>query len=150
MDRWTGVVPLAVCFGVFNYILWPMEQGLLLDWHCHILAYNNVILPLQEFSELCCGDKDQFVLLLERINSPFVRANTSVLQGLMRLIPFLAFGEEHKMEVLVNSFKPYLDFTKYVYVKFDLTCIFSYLAEAVWFSLCTFFIHHFETDWLII
>lgn len=51
-------------------------------------------------------------MLLDRINSPFVRSNPSVLQGLMRLIPFLAFGEEDKMLVLLNHFKPYLDFTK--------------------------------------
>lgn len=53
-------------------------------------------------------------MLLERINSPFVRSNTSVLQALMRLIPFLAFGEEDKMLALINHFKPYLDFSKYV------------------------------------
>jgi len=52
------------------------------------------------------------MMLLERINSPFVRSNTSVLQGLMRLIPFLAFGEEEKMLTLINHFKPYLDFNK--------------------------------------
>ena len=66
---------------------------------------------MQEFSKLC-GDKAQLMMLLERINSPFVRSNTSVLQGLMRLIPFLAFGEEEKMLTLINHFKPYLDFNK--------------------------------------
>ncbi|XP_052789588.1 E3 ubiquitin-protein ligase UBR4-like isoform X2 [Mya arenaria] len=65
-----------------------------------------------EFSKLC-GDKAQLMLLLERINSPFVRSNTSVLQALMRLIPFLAFGEEDKMLTLINHFKPYLDFSKF-------------------------------------
>ncbi|WAR30664.1 UBR4-like protein [Mya arenaria] len=74
-----------------------------------------------EFSKLC-GDKAQLMLLLERINSPFVRSNTSVLQALMRLIPFLAFGEEDKMLTLINHFKPYLDFSKHVvtiYCRFD-------------------------------
>ena len=66
---------------------------------------------LQEFSKLC-GDKEQLMMLLERINSPFVRANSSVLQALMRLIPFLAFGEADKMLTLVNHFKPYLEFDK--------------------------------------
>jgi E3 ubiquitin-protein ligase UBR4 len=65
----------------------------------------------QEFSKLC-GDKDQLIMLLDRINSPFVRANSSVLQALMRLIPFLAFGDHDKMLALVNHFKPYLDFNK--------------------------------------
>ena len=52
------------------------------------------------------------MMLLDRINSPFVRCNTGVLQALMRLIPFLAFGEEHKMLTLINHFKPYLDYNK--------------------------------------
>ncbi|KAL3872340.1 hypothetical protein ACJMK2_040271 [Sinanodonta woodiana] len=60
-----------------------------------------------------CGDKDQLMMLLERINSPFVRTNNNVLQGLMRLIPFLAFGEEDKMLTLINHFKPYMDFDKF-------------------------------------
>ena len=70
---------------------------------------------LQEFSKLC-GDKGQLLLLLDRINSPFVRSNNSVLQELMRLIPFMAFGDEEKMTALINHFKPYLDFAKYVCV----------------------------------
>ena len=65
----------------------------------------------QEFSTLC-GDKDQLMMLLDRINSPFVRANSSVLQALMRLIPFLAFGDRDKMLTLVNHFKPYMDFNR--------------------------------------
>ncbi|XP_062622353.1 E3 ubiquitin-protein ligase UBR4-like, partial [Saccostrea cucullata] len=64
------------------------------------------------FSKLC-GNKDQLLMLLDRINSLFVRSNPSVLQGMMRLIAFLAFGEEDKMLVLLNHFKPYLDFTKF-------------------------------------
>uniref|UniRef100_A0A0L8FRS1 E3 ubiquitin-protein ligase UBR4 n=1 Tax=Octopus bimaculoides TaxID=37653 RepID=A0A0L8FRS1_OCTBM len=66
----------------------------------------------KKFSKLC-GDKDQLMLLLDRINSPFVRANSSVLQALMKLIPFLAFGDEDKMLALINHFKPYLDFNKF-------------------------------------
>ena len=68
---------------------------------------------VQEFSKLC-GDKDQLIMLLDRINSPFVRANATVLQALMRLIPFLAFGDREKMHALVSHFMPYLDFDKCV------------------------------------
>jgi len=50
------------------------------------------------------------MLLLERIDSPFVRSNPAVLEALMRLIPFLACGEEDKMATLVNHFKPFLNF----------------------------------------
>jgi len=53
-------------------------------------------------------------MLLDRINSPFVRANATVLQALMRLIPFLAFGDREKMHALVSHFMPYLDFDKCV------------------------------------
>ncbi|ELU10961.1 hypothetical protein CAPTEDRAFT_154354 [Capitella teleta] len=66
----------------------------------------------KEFSALC-GDKDQLMMLLDRINSPFVRANGSVLEALMRLIPFLAFGDQNKMLTLVHHFKPYLEFERY-------------------------------------
>jgi len=53
-------------------------------------------------------------MLLDRINSPFIRANAAVLQALMRLIPFLAFGDQEKMHALVAHFMPYLDFDKSV------------------------------------
>ncbi|XP_064650064.1 E3 ubiquitin-protein ligase UBR4-like isoform X3 [Lineus longissimus] len=66
----------------------------------------------REFSKLC-GDCDQLMILLDRINSTFVRSNSSVLQGLMRLIPFLAFGDQVKMQTLIKHFMPYLDFEKF-------------------------------------
>lgn len=66
----------------------------------------------KQFSK-CCGDKDQLMMLLDRINSPFVRSNPSVLQALMRLIPFLAYGDDHKMMALINHFTPYLHFERY-------------------------------------
>ena len=76
----------------------------------------------KEFSKLC-GDTDQLIVLLDRINSPFVRANASVLQVLMRLIPFLAFGDHNKMLALTNHFKPYLDFNKSVARYHMLICL---------------------------
>ena len=62
-----------------------------------------------------CGDREQLMMLLDRINSPFVRANAPVLQALMRLIPFLAFGDRDKMLTLINHFKPYINFNRSVY-----------------------------------
>ncbi|KAM6434914.1 E3 ubiquitin-protein ligase UBR4 isoform 2-T2 [Liasis olivaceus] len=62
---------------------------------------------------LLTGDKDQLVMLLDQINSTFVRSNPSVLQGLLRIIPYLSFGETEKMEILVDRFKPYCSFDKY-------------------------------------
>ncbi len=66
---------------------------------------------LQEFSKLC-GDSEQLTMLLNRINSQFVRSNVGVLQALMRLIPFLAFGDQHKMATLINHFHAYLNYNK--------------------------------------
>ncbi len=65
----------------------------------------------REFSSQS-GDRSQLLLLLDRINSPFVRANGVVLQALMRLIPFLAFGDEEKMDALIDHFRPYLNFDR--------------------------------------
>ncbi|XP_027698524.1 E3 ubiquitin-protein ligase UBR4 isoform X1 [Vombatus ursinus] len=62
---------------------------------------------------LLTGDKDQLVMLLDQINSTFVRSNPSVLQGLLRIIPYLSFGEMEKMQILVDRFKPYCSFDKY-------------------------------------
>ncbi|ESP04879.1 hypothetical protein LOTGIDRAFT_205969 [Lottia gigantea] len=53
------------------------------------------------------------MVLLDRINSAFVRNNINVLKALMRLIPFLAFGEEDKMTALLNHFKPYMSFNRF-------------------------------------
>uniref|UniRef100_A0A4W3HBC8 Ubiquitin protein ligase E3 component n-recognin 4 n=1 Tax=Callorhinchus milii TaxID=7868 RepID=A0A4W3HBC8_CALMI len=62
---------------------------------------------------LLTGDKDQLVMLLDQINSTFVRSNPSVLQGLLRIIPYLSFGEVEKMQILVDRFKPCCNFDKY-------------------------------------
>lgn len=61
---------------------------------------------------LLTGDKDQLVMLLDQINTPFVRSNPSVLQGLLRIIPYLSFGELEKMRILVERFKPCCSFDK--------------------------------------
>jgi len=84
---------------------------------------NECVIVMQEFSKLC-GDKEQLIMLLDRINSPFIRANATVLQALMRLIPFLAFGDQEKMHALVSHFMPYLDFDKYVFVtRYRMGCL---------------------------
>lgn len=51
-------------------------------------------------------------MLLDQINTPFVRSNPSVLQGLLRIIPYLSFGELEKMRILVERFKPCCSFDK--------------------------------------
>lgn len=61
---------------------------------------------------LAC-DKSQLVALLDRASSPFVRSQSNVLQGLMRIIPFLSFGDYEKMQMLVKYFKPYIEFEKF-------------------------------------
>ena len=117
---------LTVMLGALNLALWAeqesgttatkgqtiTEQVLQIMEVILLEASNQPTEMLQEFSKLC-GDKGQLLLLLDRINSPFVRSNNSVLQELMRLIPFMAFGDEEKMTALINHFKPYLDFAKF-------------------------------------
>lgn len=68
--------------------------------------------PSAQGNLLLTGDKDQLVMLLDQINSTFVRSNLSVLQGLLRIIPYLSFGEMEKMQILVDRFKPYCNFDK--------------------------------------
>lgn len=65
---------------------------------------------------LLTGDKDQLVMLLDQINTPFVRSNPSVLQGLLRIIPYLSFGELEKMRILVERFKPCCGFDKWAFL----------------------------------
>ncbi|XP_052093919.1 E3 ubiquitin-protein ligase UBR4-like [Mytilus californianus] len=117
---------LTVMLGALNLALWAeqesgtsatkgqtiTEQVLQIMEVILLEASNQPAEKFREFSKLC-GDKDQLMLLLDRINSPFVRSNNSILQELMRLIPFMAFGDEEKLTALINHFKPYLDFAKY-------------------------------------
>lgn len=72
---------------------------------------------------LLTGDKDQLVMLLDQINTPFVRSNPSVLQGLLRIIPYLSFGELEKMRILVERFKPCCSFDKWASFSFALQII---------------------------
>ncbi|XP_063966800.1 E3 ubiquitin-protein ligase UBR4-like [Lytechinus pictus] len=78
-----------------------------------LMEANNEPLEGGKPSVILSCDKSQLVALLDRINSPFVRSHASVLQGLMRIIPFLSFGEKDKMRTLIHHFKPYLDFEKF-------------------------------------
>ena len=56
-----------------------------------------------EFSALC-GDTQQLEFLLQNIKCVFVRSHAELLQALMRLIPFLSFGDEAKMRTLIAYF----------------------------------------------
>uniref|UniRef100_A0A2C9K8S7 UBR-type domain-containing protein n=1 Tax=Biomphalaria glabrata TaxID=6526 RepID=A0A2C9K8S7_BIOGL len=108
-----------------NLALWSEQEGAtstkgqtITEQMLHIM---EVVLleaseqPPEKYTEFSkqCGDKEQLLMMLDRINSPFVRSNPTVLQALMRLIPFLAFGEDDKMEALLSHFKPYLQFDKF-------------------------------------
>ena len=60
-----------------------------------------MLIVLQEFS-VQCGDEQQFLMLLDRINSPQVRSHTHVLEKLMRLIPFLALVVSTRFHVPIR------------------------------------------------
>ncbi|XP_013766248.1 E3 ubiquitin-protein ligase UBR4 [Pundamilia nyererei] len=78
-----------------------------------ILDEANAEISEDKGNLLLTGDKDQLVMLLDQINTLFVRSNPSVLQGLLRIIPYLSFGELEKMRILVERFKPCCNFDKY-------------------------------------
>ncbi|XP_077460740.1 E3 ubiquitin-protein ligase UBR4 isoform X2 [Stigmatopora argus] len=78
-----------------------------------ILDEANAEVSEDKGNLLLTGDKDQLVMLLDQINTPFVRSNPSVLQGLLRIIPYLSFGELEKMRILVERFKPCCSFDQY-------------------------------------
>lgn len=96
---------------------------------------------------LLTGDKDQLVMLLDQINTPFVRSNPSVLQGLLRIIPFLSFGELEKMRILVERFKPCCSFDKWAPVSsYRKTVVFPFMTvmislNQVWRNLTLFLCH---------
>lgn len=75
-------------------------------------VFKPPLVCLLQGNLLLTGDKDQLVMLLDQINTPFVRSNPSVLQGLLRIIPYLSFGELEKMRILVERFKPCCSFDK--------------------------------------
>ncbi|BFZ02848.1 hypothetical protein BsWGS_05885 [Bradybaena similaris] len=116
---------INIMLGALNLALWSEQEGAtstkgqtITEQVLHIMEI--VLLeaseqPPEKYTEFSkqCGDKDQLMMMLDRINSTFVRSNPTVLQALMRLIPFLAFGEDDKMEALISHFKPYLQFEKF-------------------------------------
>lgn len=60
------------------------------------------------------ADTEQLQFLLDNIKCSFVRTNSNLLEALMRIIPFLSFGDESKMKALIEYFKPYYsNFDKY-------------------------------------
>eukprot|EP00058_Branchiostoma_floridae_P006338 XP_002591826.1 hypothetical protein BRAFLDRAFT_125324 [Branchiostoma floridae] len=75
-----------------------------------MLGTLNLVL---QTNVLASVERSQLILLLESINRPFVRAQANVLQALMRLVPFVAFGAEEKMTALMDHFKPYLAFERF-------------------------------------
>ena len=91
----------------------PVAERLLGVMEVVLLEANHEPLEHGKPSVILSCDKTQLVALLGRINSPFVRTHTSVLQGLMRIIPFLSFGDVEKMKTLISHFKPYMDFHKF-------------------------------------
>uniref|UniRef100_UPI00358DF698 E3 ubiquitin-protein ligase UBR4 n=1 Tax=Myxine glutinosa TaxID=7769 RepID=UPI00358DF698 len=64
-------------------------------------------------SPVLSGEREQLEMLLQQMNSTFVRSKPSVQQGVLRILPCLAFGERDKMLILLNRFKPCCDFDRY-------------------------------------
>lgn len=54
-----------------------------------------------------CGDTEQLEFLLNNIKGQFVRSHPILLQALMKLIPYISFGDEKKMQALISYFSMY-------------------------------------------
>ncbi|CAD5111184.1 DgyrCDS518 [Dimorphilus gyrociliatus] len=67
-----------------------------------------------DFTKRQGADTSQLLLLLEHMHSPLVRASSNLLQALMKVVPFLAFGHSEKMIALAEYFEPFL-----IYDQFD-------------------------------
>ncbi|XP_013777424.1 E3 ubiquitin-protein ligase UBR4-like isoform X2 [Limulus polyphemus] len=70
---------------------------------------------LETYKTFCAasGDKKDITFLLSTVTTSMVRNNSSLLQLLMRVVPFLTLGNQEKMETLINHFRPYLNFNKF-------------------------------------
>ncbi|KFM56803.1 E3 ubiquitin-protein ligase UBR4, partial [Stegodyphus mimosarum] len=68
-----------------------------------------------QYAEFCksCGEKEDITFLLTSVNSVPMKNFSTLLPLLMRVVPFLTFGSQEKMESLINYFKPYLNFNEF-------------------------------------
>ncbi|XP_037079445.1 E3 ubiquitin-protein ligase UBR4-like [Pollicipes pollicipes] len=57
-----------------------------------------------------CGSVDEIRLLLSHVNTAQSKGAGALLQQLMRVLPFLTFGSQEKMRLLIDHFQPVLDF----------------------------------------
>ncbi|XP_054720473.1 E3 ubiquitin-protein ligase UBR4-like [Uloborus diversus] len=62
-----------------------------------------------------CGDREDIVHLLSSVGVAPMKNFPNLLPLLMRVVPFLAYGSQEKMESLIDYFKPYLNFNKFDY-----------------------------------
>lgn len=112
-----------------------------------MLNFKQGLVCLSQGNLLLTGDKDQLVMLLDQINTPFVRSNPSVLQGLLRIIPFLSFGELEKMRILVERFKPCCSFDKWASLSFHLRTL-KFFIWIKTFPASTEIGHVLKLNWL--
>eukprot|EP01133_Synstelium_polycarpum_P011499 gene11499-13413_t len=57
--------------------------------------------------------QEQMSMFLDRLTSPLVRSNASIIQAMTRVIPFLTYGHDEVMQALVDFFVPSLQFEEY-------------------------------------
>eukprot|EP00118_Oscarella_pearsei_P014508 m.124661 g.124661 ORF g.124661 m.124661 type:complete len:943 (+) comp37851_c0_seq3:1576-4404(+) len=106
-----------------NIMLAALNKALRLERAEHLLLIIEAILleasalatsqgAAQEMPTLS-EDQAHLAMLLDFIESPYVKSNASVLQAMVRLIPFLTYGDESRMQTLIEHFSPHLDFDKF-------------------------------------
>ncbi|KAF0287067.1 E3 ubiquitin-protein ligase UBR4 [Amphibalanus amphitrite] len=72
-------------------------------------------LDLDEYRRFAstCGSVEQIRLLLSHVHMAQSKGAGALLQQLMRVLPFLTFGSEEKMRLLIDHFQPVLDFDEF-------------------------------------
>ncbi|KAG1664196.1 E3 ubiquitin-protein ligase UBR4 [Nymphon striatum] len=91
---------------------------------CHNLSPTSYA----EFTSIL-GDENDLKYVLENI----VRTHNSLLPRLMRVVTFLTFDSSSKMQIIIDSFKPFLNFNKFDYEhtpneKIQLECFCDFAA----------------------
>lgn len=55
----------------------------------------------------------QMKMFLEKISSPLITGNPKIGKTVSRILPYLTYGQEKIIEILVNYFEPHLNFEQY-------------------------------------
>ncbi|XP_039271370.2 E3 ubiquitin-protein ligase UBR4-like [Styela clava] len=104
---------LNVLLGTLNLGLQSGEEGVPLVEQLLQVMDRVLQETSDDKTEFVTGDKEKLTLLLQQIDSEVVRHHSKILRGLMRIIPFLSFGDTDLMQMLIDHFKSALEYEKF-------------------------------------